>query len=159
MDKKIFEKKLCEVMRITIIGGNGPLSKVIDEKIKKYSENVTLVGWIPHEKLPEYLNELKLLVLPSYTEGLPTIVLEAMACGTPVLATPVGGIPDVIKEGKTGFILENNSPECIAKNVIKILDFKHLHYVAERECNLILKRYTFDYAVNRYSEILNKIRT
>ena len=43
---------------------------------------------------------------------------EAMGCGTPVLATPVGGAPDLIKDGKTGFIMGDNSSECIAKNVI-----------------------------------------
>lgn len=47
---------------------------------------------------------------------------EAMACDTPVLATPVGGVPDVIKDGKTRFIMGDNSPECIAKNVIRALE-------------------------------------
>ena len=45
-----------------------------------------------------------------------------MGCGTPVLATPVGGVPDLIKDGKTGFIMGDNSPECIAKNVIRALE-------------------------------------
>ena len=75
------------------------------------NKNVTLVGWISHDELPSYLNMLKLLVVPSYTEGLPNIVIEAMSCGTPVLATPVGGVPDLIEDGITGFILEDNFPE------------------------------------------------
>lgn len=49
------------------------------------------------------------------------IMLEAMACDTPVLATPVGTIPDSIKEGKTEFIMGNNSPECIAENNNRVL--------------------------------------
>jgi glycosyltransferase involved in cell wall biosynthesis len=92
---------------------------------------VDLPGWISHDDLPGYLNQLRLLVLPSYTEGLPNIMLEAMACGTPVLATPVGAIPDVIIDGKTGFIMENNSPECIAENVIRALNSPDLERIAE----------------------------
>jgi glycosyltransferase involved in cell wall biosynthesis len=52
---------------------------------------------------------LALLVIPSYTEGLPNIMLEAMACGTPMLASPVGAIEDVIKDEETGFILRSKS--------------------------------------------------
>lgn len=58
-------------------------------------------------------------VLPFYTKELSNIMLEAMACGTPLLATPVGAILDVIRDGETGFIMEDNSPECTARNVMQ----------------------------------------
>ena len=116
-----------------LIGGDGPLKETVEASLQEQgvSTRVDLPGWISHDDLPEYLNQLRLLVLPSYTEGLPNIMLEAMACGTPVLATPVGAIPDVIIDGKTGFIMENNSPECIAENVIRALDSPDLERIAE----------------------------
>ena len=117
----------------------------------------TFVGWIPHDELPKYLNQLKLLVLPSYTEGLPNIMLEAMACGTPVLATPVGAIPEVIKDEETGFILKNNSPECIAENVMRALEHPNLGEIVNNARNLIERKYTYEAAVERYRWMLGKI--
>jgi len=118
---------------------------------------VELTGWIPHNELPLYLNQLKLLVLPSYSEGLPNIMLEAMACGTPVLATPVGAIPDIIKDGETGFLMENNSPECIAANVIRALEHPDLEGVAERARALVEQEFTFEKAVERWRAILEEV--
>ena len=142
-----------------LIGGDGQLLNNLMEELKRSgcSEKTTFTGWIPHDKLPDYLNELKLLVLPSYTEGLPNIMLEAMACGTPVLATPVGAIPDVITDGETGFIMENNSPECIARNVIRALNHPNLERIAENARALVEREFTFEKAVERYKEILSKL--
>ena len=138
-----------------LIGGDGQLC----DKIKKHldennlTDRVKLTGWIPHDKLPDYLNGLELVVLPSYTEGLPNLMLEAMACGTPVLATPVGAIPDVITDGETGFILENNSPECIAENVIRALNHQNLDEIVKNARELMEKEFTYEAAVERYRTI------
>lgn len=139
-----------------VIGGDGHLFGYIRKMVEMagLSEIVTLVGWIPHQKLSETLNGLKLLILPSCSEGLPNIVLEAMACGTPVLATSVGGIPDVIKDGDTGFIIENNSPECIAKNVIRVLNHPNLEEITKNARALVEKEFTYEKAVERYRKIL-----
>jgi glycosyltransferase involved in cell wall biosynthesis len=115
---------------------------------------VDLPGWISHEDLPRYLNPLRLLVLPSYTEGLPNIMLEAMACGTPVLATPVGAIPDIIIDGKTGFIMESNSPECIAENVIRALNSSDLDRIAEAGRRFVEENITFEKVVKNWKRIL-----
>ncbi|MDI6867848.1 MAG: glycosyltransferase family 4 protein [Methanoculleus sp.] len=98
-----------------------------------------------------------LLVLPSYTEGLPNIMLEAMACGTPVLATPVGAIPDVIIDGKTGFIMENNSPECIADNVVRALEHPDLEQIAEAGRRFVEENFSFEKTVENWKEILQNI--
>ena len=77
-----------------------------------------------------------------------------MACDTPVLATPVGGIPDVIKDGETGFIMENNSPECIAENEIRALEHPELEKIVKNARNLVEEEFTYEAAVERYKKIL-----
>lgn len=141
------------------IGGDGALKESIEASLQEggVTDRVDLPGWIPHNDLPKHLNQLQLLVLPSYTEGLPNIMLEAMACGTPVLATPVGAIPDVIVDGKTGFIMKNNSPECIAENVMRALDSPELGRIAEAGRRFVEENYSFERTVERWKKILQNV--
>ena len=140
-----------------LIGGDGPLRDKIERYLEgeNLNDKVKLTGWIPDEEFSTYLNELKLFVLPSYTEGLPHTILEAMACGTPVLATPVGAIPDVIKDGETGFIMENNSPECIAENIVRALAHPNINEITKNARALIEEKYNYQAAVDRYRIILS----
>lgn len=142
-----------------LIGGDGQLKESIEASLQEEGVNahVDLPGWISHDDLPKYLNQLRLLVLPSYSEGLPNIMLEAMACGTPVLATSVGAIPDVIIHGKTGFIMENNSPECIAENVIRALSSPDMEQIAENGRRFVEENFTFERVVERWKEVLEEI--
>ena len=96
-------------------------------------------------------------MIPSQFEGLPNILLEAMACGTLVLATPVGAIPDVIVDGRTGFIMEDNSPDCIAKNVTRVLNSSDSEQVAENGRRFVEEHFTFEHAVARWKEVLEGI--
>ncbi len=141
------------------ISGDGDLLADIKQFIDKNDSGtrIRLSGWIPHEKLPESLNELKLLVLPSHTEGLPNILLEAMACGTPVLATSVGSVPDIVKDESTGFILKNNSPEEIAEGVMKALAYPDIGGIITNARRLVEEEYTYMAAVEEYRAILASV--
>ena len=77
-----------------------------------------------------------------------------MACGTPVLATSVGGVPDLIKDGNTGFIMKDNSPECIAKNVIRALEHPNRDEIVKNARALVEQEFTYEDAVERYRQIL-----
>ena len=146
-------------LKIYIIG-SGPLNDRIHARLAQTGilENVVFTGWIGHDEIPRYLNELRLLVLPSDTEGLSNIMLEAMACGTPVLSTPVGAIPDFITDGKTGFLMENNAPESIEKNVLRALNFPETGEIILNTQELLKREFTFESAVRRYTGLLKKTR-
>lgn len=143
-----------------LVIGEGPLRAEIEELLNKHNLNdkVTFLDWVPHDEMPEYINWLKLLVLPSYTEGLPNIVLEAMACGTPVLATPVGSIPDLITDGETGFILGDNTPENIASSILRALGHPRLTEIAANARFLVEQNYTYEAAVAGYKNILESVQ-
>lgn len=142
-----------------LIGGDGEMKCSTESSLREkcIADRVDMPGWISRDKLPQYLNRLRLIVLPSYTEGLPNIMLEAMACGTPVLATPVGAIPDIIVDGKTGFIMENNTPECIAENVLRALSSPDLERIAEAGRRFVVENFTFDKTVKNWKRILEEI--
>jgi len=140
-----------------LIGGDGPLR----DEIKKYivinnlNDKVKIIGWIPHDELPDFLNELKLLVIPSYTESGPIIALEAMACGTPILATRVGHVLNMVKDGETGFIMENNSSSYIKENVLRALNHPRFDKIVDNASEFIKKEFTYDVAAEKYGHILD----
>ena len=142
-----------------LIVGDGNFNNEIKNFILTNNVNnrVKFIGWISHETIPDYLNELKLLIIPSYTEGLPNILLEAMACGTPVLATPVGAIPDIIRDGETGFILSENDPDNIVENIKNILNSHYLNSIVGNAKNFVEKNYTFSECVKNYEKVIQEV--
>ncbi|MGA2121745.1 MAG: glycosyltransferase family 4 protein [Methanoregula sp.] len=138
-----------------LVGGDGQLKESIKASLQaeKLTGYMDFPGWISHDDLPYYLNQLRLLILPSYAEGLPNIMLEAMACGTPVLVTPVGAIPDFIRDSETGFIMKNNSPECIAENIMRALNSPNLEKIASNGRRFVEENFTFEKTVERWNDI------
>ena len=136
---------------------------ILDENLEtvlhaaSWASHVTWLKWVAHEHIPDHLNRLKLAVVPSYSEGLPNLVLEAMGCGTPVLATGVGGIPDLINDGETGFLLKDNAPDTIAQSIVRIVDDPRLETVALQARALVERHYSLDAASRRYQSILHAL--
>lgn len=139
-----------------LIIGDGRLEDEIHACLDRYAlrGNVKLIGWVPHHELPDYLTRLKLLVLPSYNEGLPNVMLEAMACGTPVLATRVASIPDVIKDGETGFLLQDNSPKCIAEMIRKSLMQPQLRRITANARILVESEFQYEKLSKTWGDII-----
>jgi glycosyltransferase involved in cell wall biosynthesis len=110
-------------LRIIIIGDGSlaPLAK----KMAKKDNRITYLGWLGRNKLPSYLNDMKLLFLPSITEGAPFIVYEAMACGTPVVMTYFEGVEKIIKNGVNGYLVLNRDPTQVCKFLLRLLFSKN----------------------------------
>ena len=115
--------KIREDCRFLLVGG-GPLLEIVRNQRDELgmSESVEIPGFVDYTALKNHYNEMKLSILPAYAEGIPSTIFEAMACGTPVLATPVGSIADVIKDGQTGFLLQSTDPRYIADRITRLLD-------------------------------------
>jgi glycosyltransferase involved in cell wall biosynthesis len=132
----------------------------LEDDLRRYVDtqalhsSVTLIGWVPHEKLPDCYTSSKLLVLPSYNEGLPHVILEAMACGTPVLSTPVAAIGKIIKDKETGFIIRDNSPACLANDILDALAYPHLRRIAMNAHTLVESEYRYKSVLERWKNVI-----
>jgi len=152
-------KRLPEDVTFTFIGDGG-LREWLDAELAAEinAGRVEMRGWVDHDDVPGELDRLRLVVLPSEpTEGLPTTILEAMACGTPVYATPVSGVPDVVRDGETGFRMDTTDPDAIAESIAAILDRDDLPAVSAAGRELIESEYSFAAATARYREILGRV--
>ena len=81
---------------------------------------IVLVGEIPTQKLKQYLQSSRLFILPSLTEGLPISMLEALACGTPVIVSRVGSVPDVVQDGVNGKLIDAGSIRQLAAAMLSL---------------------------------------
>lgn len=107
-----------------LIVGSGPLEQHSKLQAATYKLNarVRFVGEIPHSELPQYLWKSDIFCRPSLSEGMGNSFIEAMAAGLPVIATPVGGISDFLKNKETGLFCKVNDPKSIADTVLLLDD-------------------------------------
>jgi len=129
-----------ESLRLIVIGGDaGSLAEV--EKLQKLAasldiaERITFQGIVKQEALSLYYSAADVCVVPSYYESFGLVPLEALACGTPVVATDVGDLRNIIREGESGYIIPDNSPEKLAAAVSMVFDGP----VRDAECSLDIR--------------------
>jgi len=109
---------------VLIIVGDGSLRKDLERHVKKLNleEHVKLVGAKPHSEIPLWMNAADVFVLPSLSEGNPTVMFEALGVGLPFVGTAVGGVPEIIISEEYGLLCPLADPECIAEKILIALD-------------------------------------
>lgn len=105
------------------IGGNGEVG-LLNKKVKEYGLEgcVRYEGFVSGDKKIRLLNEADAFILPSYTEGLPVSILEAMSYKKPILTTPVGGIPEIVKQNVNGILFQPGDKIAISKAIEQIMN-------------------------------------
>ena len=124
----------------------------------KLGDRVIMLGAIKNEEVPRYLALADVFVRPSISEGQGIAFLEAMASGVPVVATPVGGIVDFLRDGETGLFCEVNNPKSIAEKVKILLDNKELAETIKINAKeLVVKNYDWNLLAEKMKTIFEKL--
>lgn len=144
-----------------LILGSGPLENRLKYQVKNLGleEKVIFLGDIPNNEVPEYLATADVFVRPSLSEGLGTAFLEAMAAGIPVIGTRAGGIPDFLKDGKTGLSCEEKNPQSIAEKIKLMLENNELrNNIILNARNMVEEKYNWDKIAKQMEEIFDKLK-
>lgn len=127
---------------------------LIDQK--KISKNVAFPGWIRGEEKDWFLREADVFFLPSYNEGMPMSILDAMGYGLPIVSTNVGGIPKIVKKGYNGYCETPGDVATFAAGIIELLtdDYIYKKY-AKNSFALVKKKYSF----GKHIELIERLYT
>ena len=114
---------------ILYICGEGPESQGLHDQIQQLqlTEHVRLVGTVPSDQVHRWMKAADVLILPSYHEGMPNVVMEAMCCGTPVIATQVGGLPAELGQSQGAVLVPVKDVPAITQAIDNILSNPHKH--------------------------------
>jgi glycosyltransferase involved in cell wall biosynthesis len=130
--------------------------KALAEKLD-ISENICFTGSIPHRLTPYFYSASYIYVLPSLFEGLPATVLEAMACKTPVIASKVGGVPEVVINGYNGILFSPGSIEELSEAIEYVLESPKARETLATRAYLTSQLYSWKYIAEKYYTMLFSI--
>jgi glycosyltransferase involved in cell wall biosynthesis len=144
-----------------VIVGDGPEAGNIDRMIsgKGLRNSVTMTGYLRDPR--RVLQDFDLMVLPSYSEGLPNVVLESLMMEVPVVSTAVGGVPEIIRDGEGGVLIPPGEPEKIAEAIMGFLDAPEKYKTMARNMKKTVEN-KFDFGVRTkklekiYLEVMNR---
>jgi D-inositol-3-phosphate glycosyltransferase len=113
-------------LRLVIIGGDEYSQSEVDKLRKLTGElgienRLTFQGIVKQEQLPYFYSAADVCVVPSYYESFGLVALESLACGTPVVATDVGDLKNIIRQGETGYVVDENTPQKLANSINSVL--------------------------------------
>jgi glycosyltransferase involved in cell wall biosynthesis len=139
--------------------GHGDLDKFIKmAQTLGVEPQVEFLGWVDPEAMVDLYHQATLFTLPSYHEGFPMVILEAMACGLPVVSTRVGGIPELIEEGTNGHLIEPGDQTALLKGLLDLLTHPETRKImGEENVRKIKAKYDISIYIDRLKNIYGEI--
>jgi glycosyltransferase involved in cell wall biosynthesis len=141
-----------------VLFGDGPLHQELSRQISaaKINDRFLLAGF--RNDLDEFIPHADLVVIPSFTEGLPNVALEACAASVPVVATAVGGTPEIIEDRVNGYLVQPGDPAALAQRISDMLNSEEQRRtMGERGRSKIIKEFTFEAQCLRYLQLFQEI--
>ena len=138
-----------------LIVGDGKERQSLESLTRKLDLErlVNFIGGTSHKNILGYMAASDVFVLPSLSEGFPNVLLEAMAVGLPIVATNVRGIPEIIKDGENGFLVDPKDAEGIAEKVLQFLANDDLRQRISRNNKERVKGYSWESAIEKLEEV------
>lgn len=133
-----------------VIVGDGSLYPQVASSLSLFKNDIKLYGRVPHSMIPGILSSTDVLVCPSYTEGMPSVCLEALASSVPVVGSKVGGVPEVVVDGKTGFLMDPGDAKRCAELVSTLVsDADERYRMGRNGRRLVEAKYSWDTVVEQ----------
>jgi glycosyltransferase involved in cell wall biosynthesis len=140
-----------------VIIGDGELRNELQARVNRLgiSEHVLFTG--QRDDAISLLRHMKIFILPSIYEGLPTVILESMACGVPVLATDIPGTDELIQDGENGWLVPPRRPEAIANMLIKLLQNQNLRSKSASRAYKTVENFRIESVAEQYQLLYRKL--
>lgn len=138
--------------------GDGTEYNNLKKLAEKLGVNVAFVGNQPHHKIKQFLQQADIFVLPSLNEGMSNSLLEALACGLPIIATDVGGTKELVKENINGFVIEKESVEQIRNAIQKYLQNPNLLAEFGEESRLQAEKMSIKQIATQYVQLFKSLK-
>jgi glycosyltransferase involved in cell wall biosynthesis len=137
-----------------LLAGDGPMRGKLTQLADALGV-ADVVEFLGHRSdIPELMKEALVFVRPSTLEGLPLTVLEAMSTGIPVVATPVGGTPEIVLPGRTGYVVPVGDHEALSEGIVRVLKSPdEARQMGVRARDLVMRDYTWDRVVDRTEQL------
>lgn len=135
--------------------GDGPLRSELSELAKKLnvSEKIMFSGSVAYDQLPEKYRQADVFVLSSYAEGMPLVVLEAMASGLPIVSTRVQGIDELVKQGINGYLFDPSDNLALGSYLVKLIENDVIRLKMRDEGLKIIQKYSWVNITKEYLKI------
>jgi D-inositol-3-phosphate glycosyltransferase len=152
-----------EVQLVLLGGASGPAGAEELARMHRLVEALGLSGRVrfeppaPHYLLSSWYRAADVVLVPSRSESFGLVALEAAACGTPVVASAVGGLRSLVMQGESGFLVENRDPVAFARHIASILDDEHLAADLARGADAVADNYTWDGAARAVVSVVDDV--